>query len=122
MVVAKKKVTKKFIAVGGNQVKGFMNFIRSQGVMGLAVGLVLGTAVTVLVKSLIDNLLMPPIGLIAGSANGLKGLTVEIGTTANQQPVLLSYGAFLNDVINFVVIAFVVYAIVKLFDVEITKK
>lgn len=120
-----KKVAKKvetspelIIKAGESQLKGFMEFIRSQGVVGLAVGLVLGGAVTVLVKSLVDNVVMPPLGLLLGSAEGLKGLAINMGTTSTGQTAMLNYGIFLNDLINFIVIAFVVYLIVKMLKVE----
>lgn len=103
---------------GSSQVKGFIDFIKSQGVIGLAVGLVLGGAVTVLVKSLVDNVVMPPIGLLLGSAEGLKGLSWTMANTADGQPAVLYYGVFLNDFINFIVIALVVYLIVKILKVE----
>ena len=106
------------IKAGGSQIKGFLDFIKSQGVIGLAVGLVLGGAVTVLVKSLVDNVVMPPIGLLLGSAEGLKGLSWTMANTSDGQPAVLYYGVFLNDFINFIVIAFVVYLIVKLLKVE----
>ncbi|HYG84310.1 MAG TPA: MscL family protein [Verrucomicrobiae bacterium] len=93
---------------------GFKSFIREQGVAGLAIGLVLGGAVSVLVKSLIDNILMPPLGFILGSAEGLKGLTLHLGTTPAGKPAVLHYGTFLNDIVNFLVIALVIYAIVHL--------
>lgn len=93
---------------------GFMEFVRTQGVVGLAVGLVLGGAVTVLVKSLIDNIVMPPLGFILGSAEGLKGLEWHIGKTAAGQDTILYYGTFLNDLINFAVIAVVIYLIVHI--------
>lgn len=91
-----------------------MVFVRTQGVVGLAVGLVLGGAVTVLVKSLIDNVVMPPLGFILGSAEGLKGLQLNMGKTASGQEAILYYGTFLNDLINFAVIAVVVYLIVHI--------
>lgn len=100
--------------VGKTQLRGFVDFIRTQGVVGLAVGLVLGGAVSILVKSLVDNVVMPPLGLVLGSAEGLKGLAWTIGTTGSGQVVTLRYGIFLNDFINFIVIALVVYFIVKL--------
>jgi large conductance mechanosensitive channel len=93
-------------------VNGFVTFIRTQGVVGLAVGLVLGGAVTVMVKSLIDNVIMPPVGLILGSSEGLKGLTVELGRVSTGGHAILHYGVFLNDFINFLVIALVVYLVV----------
>lgn len=102
---------------------GFMEFVRTQGVVGLAVGLVLGGAVTILVKSLIDNVIMPPLGFILGSAEGLKGLNWNLGKTPTGQETILHYGVFLNDLINFIVIAVVVYLVVHIlgFD-KIDKK
>jgi large conductance mechanosensitive channel len=94
--------------------KGFVDFIRTQGVVGLAVGLVLGGAVSVLVKSLIDNVVMPPLGFILGSSDGLKGLVWNMGKTADGKDAILHYGVFLNDFINFVVIALVIYLVVHL--------
>ena len=106
------------IQAGNEQMKSFMDFIRSQGVVGLAVGLVLGGAVSVIVKSLVDNIVMPPLGFLLGSAEGLKGLSWTMGNTASGQPAILHYGIFLNDVINFIVIAVVIYSTVKLLKVE----
>lgn len=108
-VVVKESATG-LVTVGGKQVKGFLDFIRTQGVVGLAVGILIGGAVGILAKSLIDNVLMPPIGLIFGSGDGLKGLTYTIGK-AGDDPAIIYYGTFLNDLINFLLIALVVYII-----------
>jgi len=100
--------------IGGSHMKAFLDFIRTQGVVGLAVGLVLGGAVSVLVKSLVDNVVMPPLGLVLGSAEGLKGLVWTMGKTNGGQQAVLHYGIFLNDFINFIVIALVIYFIIRL--------
>jgi large conductance mechanosensitive channel len=126
MPVTKKSVKKAVTIVrptvlakaGENQLKAFMEFIRTQGVIGLAVGLVLGGAVSILVKSLVDNVIMPPLGLLLGSAEGLKGLTWIMGVTTAGKPATLQYGTFLNDFINFIVIALVIYALVRLLKVD----
>jgi len=91
---------------------GFIEFIRTQGVIGLAVGLVLGGAVSVVVKSSVDNIIMPPLGLLLGSADGLKGLTLNLGKTDAGKEAVLHYGSFLNDVINFLVIALTIYLVI----------
>jgi len=101
-------------AHGSKHVDGFFNFIRTQGVVGLAVGLVIGGAVSVVVKSLIDNIVMPPLGFILGSADGLKGLSVNMGKTIEGKDAVLHYGTFLNDLINFLVIALTIYLVVHL--------
>lgn len=121
MAIPKVDAALKMTKASKKQVKGFMDFIKSQGVMGLAVGLVLGAAVTALVKSIIDNLIMPPIGFALGSANGIKDLKFNLGTTPSGETVMLPYGMFFNDFINFCVIALVVYIIVKTLHVKIQK-
>lgn len=121
LTVSKAKIVKaaqtvksnKLVAASKSQIRGFLDFIRTQGVVGLAVGLVLGGAVSVMVKSLVDNVVMPPIGLLLGSAEGLKGLSWTMATVDGKSAVL-TYGVFLNDFVNFIIIALVVYFIVKL--------
>jgi len=109
---------KKILGAGESQLKNFLNFIRTQGVIGLAVGLVLGGAVGVVVKSLVDNIVMPPLGMILGSTEGIKGLSVVIGNTSEGAPAVLHYGIFVNDFINFLVIALVIYLLISLFKVD----
>lgn len=87
--------------------KGFIDFVRTQGVVGLAVGLILGAAVSDLVKSLIASFVTPILGLVLGGAKGITGAVFMIGSAE------ITYGAFLNTLINFTVIAFVVYFGVK---------
>jgi large conductance mechanosensitive channel len=109
---------RKIASVGGSQFKGFIDFIRTQGVVGLAVGLVLGGAVSTLVKSLVDNVIMPPLGLLLGSSQGIEGLQWTVGKTSDGQLSILHYGTFLNDFINFVIIALVIYVVLKLLRVD----
>lgn len=106
------------IIVGTSHLKAFFNFIRTQGVVGLAVGLVLGGSVGTMVKSLVDNIIMPPIGFLLGSTEGVKGLSLIIGKSSDGTDVVLRYGIFLNDFINFLVIAFVIYLLVSLLKVD----
>lgn len=100
---------------------GFMKFIREQNVVGLAVGLVLGTAAGGLVNSLIDNIIMPPLGFLLGSADGLKGLELNMGTTPAGEVAILHYGVFINDLINFLVLALCVYLVIKILKLDIKK-
>lgn len=102
------------VTFGETGVKGFVNFLRTQGVVGLAVGLVLGSTATVLAKSLIDNIIMPPIGVLLGSGDGLRGLSLSLGTAADGQSATLDYGIFLNDLLNFIIVAFMVYLVFHL--------
>jgi large conductance mechanosensitive channel len=86
---------------------GFLDFIREQGAVGLAVGFILGGAVSDLVKSLIDNIINPLLGILLNQAQGITQASVVIlGAT-------IKYGALINTLINFTVIAAVVYFGVK---------
>ncbi len=82
--------------------KGFLNFIREQGVVGLAVGFILGGAVSKTVSSLVDNIINPIIGAILGKVD----LAEKVFTMGG---VALKYGAFISTVVDFVIIAGVVY-------------
>lgn len=114
--MAEKKNTKRAIKVTATpvavkkQLEGFKDFIKKQGLIGMATGLIIGTAAATLVKSLIDNVIMPPLGILLGSTDGLKGLVLNI-QTANGV-VAVKYGVFLNDLVNFLIIAAVVYGII----------
>ena len=96
---------------------GFMTFIKEQNIVGLAVGLVLGTQAGATVNSLINNVFMPPIGLLLGSTEGLVGWKIAIGTTGAE----IALGAFINDLINFLVLAFVIYLVIKLLKLDVKK-
>ena len=113
--MTEKKVTKRVIKnptpdALKEQLEGFKEFIKSQGLIGMATGLIIGTAAATLVKSLIDNVIMPPLGILLGSTDGLKGLVFNIPT--NKGITSLKYGVFLNDLVNFLIIAAVVYFII----------
>lgn len=83
--------------------KGFLNFVREQGVVGFAVGIILGGSVSKLVSSLVDNIINPIFGLLLGSVGGLKTLVIEIMGTK------ILVGSFFGSLIDFLIIAFVVY-------------
>lgn len=87
--------------------KGFIDFIRTQGVVGLAVGFILGGAVSGVVKSIVDDVVNPILGLVLGQAEGLMEATFMVGTAT------IKYGSFINTFINFLVVAGVVYFGVK---------
>jgi len=92
--------------------KGFIDFIRKQGVMGLAVGFILGGAVSKVVASIVTDLINPLVGLLLGSAGGLQEMVIKIG------PAQLMLGNFIATLVDFIVIAFVVYFGVKLLKLD----
>lgn len=87
--------------------KGFIEFVRTQGVVGLAVGFILGGSMNDLVKSLVQNIINPLLGVVLNRAKSLS----EASFTVLGSEIL--YGAFLVTLINFGVIAAVVYFGVK---------
>ncbi len=84
------------------KVSGFMDFIREQGVVGLAIGFVLGGAVSKTVSSLVDNIINPLVGLLMGKVN-LVDKVLVIGSAT------IKWGAFISTIIDFVIVAAVVY-------------
>ena len=102
---------------GSKHANGFIEFVREQGVVGLAIGFVIGAAAATLVKSLIDNVVMPPIGILLGSADGLKGLQVSLGTHDGKEAIL-HYGVFLNDLVNFLILALAIYIVVRILRLD----
>ena len=95
--------------------KEFKNFILRGNVLDLAVGVIIGAAFTALVKSLVDNLINPLIGMFVQST-ALANLSVTVGKTK------FTYGAFLNDVINFIITAFVIFILIKFINKLFPKK
>ena len=101
----------------GKIIKEFMDFLKEYKVIGLAIAFIMGAAATALVKSLVDNIVMPVLTpFIPGGA--WKEATATIG------PIVLSWGAFLGDVIYFLVIALVVFMVAKLLlkETKVSKK
>lgn len=88
------------------QLQGFSTFIREQGVVGLAVGFILGGAVSKIVASLVENVINPLIGLALGKVD-LADKAVSMGSAT------LKYGAFISTIIDFVIVAAVIYFGVK---------
>ncbi len=92
--------------------KGFMDFIRQQGVAGLAVGFILGGAVSKVVTSLVGDIINPIVGVILGAAGGLTTMSFNIGSSK------VLFGSFINTTIDFIVIALVVYFGVKIIGID----
>jgi large conductance mechanosensitive channel len=95
----------------------FREFLNEYKVMGLAVAFIIGVALTGLVQSLVNNIIMPIVTFfIPGGA--WQTATISLG------PIVLGWGSFLGAIINFVIIALVVFAIAKFIMKEnkVTKK
>ena len=104
--------------------KDFKEFIMRGNVVDMAVGIVIGLAFGVVVKSFVDDLLMPPIGLLVGNTDFSNlFIVLKQGTTAGPYvsladahkagAVTISYGQWINTVISFLIIAFVVFLLLR---------
>jgi large conductance mechanosensitive channel len=89
----------------------FKAFVQRGNVIDLAVAVVIGTAFGKIVTSFVNDVLMPPIGVLVGKVS-FADLSARIGGTP-EEPVTLNYGAFAQSIIDFLIIAFCVFMIVK---------
>lgn len=92
----------------------FKEFAFRGNVLDLAVGVVIGAAFTTIVTSLVEDIIMPLVGMLTGG-NDISDLSIKIGT-AN-----LAYGSFLQAVINFLIIALVVFMFIKIINTASAK-
>jgi large conductance mechanosensitive channel len=87
--------------------KEFKEFAFKGDVVDLAIGIVIGAAFGAIIKSAVDNLINPLVGAVLGGKSALDGLAVSIGA------VKFTYGAFLSAVLNFLIVAFILFMVVK---------
>jgi len=90
----------------------FKEFAMKGSVIDLAVGVVIGGAFGKIVSSLVGDVIMPSLSPILGSVN-FSELAVQIATNAAGKPVLLKYGAFMQTIFEFVVIALSIFIVIK---------
>lgn len=93
-------------------VKGFFDFVREQGVVGLAVGFILGGAVSKLVSSIVVDIVNPVLSIALGGASALKEWYFQFAG------VKILYGDLISNLIDFIVIAMVVYFGFKLLKLD----
>jgi large conductance mechanosensitive channel len=87
----------------------FRSFLVKTNALALAVGVIIGVALGDVVNSLVGDVIMPPVGKILGGVD-FSTLTIDLG-----DGVFIRYGAFINTIIAFVVVAFVAWQLTKLF-------
>ena len=102
--------------------KEFKEFIARGNVIDLAVAVIIGVAFGKIVTSLVEGIIMPPIGLLLGKIDfaslfvvldSSKGVPVSLADAKTKGVPVVAYGQFINDIINFVIIAFVIFLVVK---------
>ena len=92
----------------------FRAFLLKTNALALAIGVIIGTALGTVVDSLVNDIIMPPIGLILG---GVDFASLALNLNADGS-VAIRYGAFINAIIAFVIVAFVVWRLSKMFVKE----
>jgi len=101
--------------------KGFKRFLMQTNSLALAIGVIIGGAVGKVVSSLVNDILMPPIGLLLGNVD-FSGLFLNLGSTSyatlseakKAGAPTLNYGLFINTVIDFVIVSFCIFIITKI--------
>jgi len=91
-------------------VKEFRDFAMRGNVLDLAVGVIMGAAFGPIVTTLVENIIMPPIGFLLA---GVDFSTLAISIPTGGDPVQIKYGLFLNAVLKFVITAFAIFLLVK---------
>lgn len=105
----------------------FKAFALRGNVIDLAVGVVIGAAFGKIVSSLVDNVVMPPLGVLIGNID-FSDLVIKIGTpVADAKGVItggavIKYGVFLNTVIQFIIVAIAIFLVIKLMNRLIRKE
>jgi large conductance mechanosensitive channel len=102
--------------------KEFKEFVSRGNVIDLAVGLIIGAAFGKIVTSLVEGLIMPPIGMLLGKVDFAsmfvvldhsKGDPLSLAEAKTKGIPVIAYGQFFNDIVNFVIIAFVIFLLIK---------
>jgi len=102
--------------------KEFKEFVVRANVIDLAIALIIGAAFGKIVTSLVEGIIMPPIGLLLGKVDFAslfmvldhsKGQPISLADAKAKGIPVIAYGAFINDIVNFLIIAFVIFLIIK---------
>ena len=94
-------------------IKEFKEFAVKGNAIDMAVGIVIGAAFGKIVSSLVTDVIMPPLGMLVGGVD-FSNLAVTLkAATATQPAVTLKYGLFMNNVIDFLIVAFSIFLVVK---------
>ena len=98
------------------QLHEFFEFIHNQKIISLAIGFVLGGAVKNLVKALVEDIINPLISIFVGSTENLEIYIIKVGS------IQIKWGAFLSELINFIIIAFIIFYTAKFLNIKTIEK
>jgi large conductance mechanosensitive channel len=99
-----------------SMMKEFREFAMRGNVVDMAVGIIIGGAFGKIVSSFVNDVLMPPIGMLIGGVDfGQLALTIK-AATADTEAVLLNYGSFIQTIVDFAIIAFAIFIAIKVMN------
>lgn len=102
--------------------KEFRDFAMRGNAVDMAIGIVIGAAFGRIVDALVNQVLMPPIGLLIGGMD-FSDLAIQLKARTDTEPaVVLGYGVFINTVINFVIIAWALFMVMKAMNTALRKQ
>lgn len=101
--------TSKIIKSGSNTIKEFKDFISKGNVVDLAVGVIIGSAFGKIVTSLVNDILMPFIGVVIGGIN-FSNLVLKVGNAT------ISYGLFIQNIVDFLIVSVCIFIFVKIIN------
>lgn len=112
----------------GKQLRGFMDFVRTQGVVGMAIGLAIGAQAGATVKAIVEGFINPMVGFVVGSQEsllnakwnvvGVDTLATDYWMTWGQRTLIISWGMIFSSVITLLAVAAVIYFVVKGFNLD----
>ena len=94
-------------------VKEFKEFAMRGNVVDMAVGIIIGAAFGKIVNSLVNDVIMPPIGLLLGNVDFSNLALTLREKTAAAEAITINYGVFINTVLDFVIVAFAIFMLIK---------
>ncbi|MGH8124241.1 MAG: large-conductance mechanosensitive channel protein MscL [Rhodanobacteraceae bacterium] len=102
--------------------KDFKAFIMRGNVVDLAVAVVIGGAFGAVVKSLVSDIIMPPLGVLTGGINFTRMKVVIQAASGTRKEVAITYGAFIDTIIAFIIISLAIFIVIKLLEKAMPKK
>lgn len=96
--------------------KDFQKFLIKGNAVDMAVGFIFGAAFATVVKSLINHIVMPPIGMALGKVDFSNLKYILMAGSETTEEVAISYGAFINEVVSFVILGFIIFMIVRMMN------
>jgi large conductance mechanosensitive channel len=103
-------------------IQEFKEFAVKGNAVDMAVGIIIGAAFTKVVNSLVSDIIMPPLGVLLGGVD-FKDLAITLVKEAGEKPaVVLKYGLFVNTVIDFMIVAFAMFMVIKAMNKVIRKR